>query len=67
LHYLQQQAGNGSFIDGSQDAPTGFSPVFSPEWTVAAIVFAIAVCILFGLYPARKAAKLDPVKALRYE
>ncbi|MEM3697956.1 MAG: FtsX-like permease family protein [Candidatus Bathyarchaeia archaeon] len=43
------------------------NPVFSPEWTVIAFVFAIIVCIIFGLYPARKAAKLNPVEALRYE
>jgi len=43
------------------------SPVFSPEWTIVAFVFAIIVCIIFGLYPARKAAKLNPVEALRYE
>ncbi|MDI6691643.1 MAG: ABC transporter permease [Candidatus Bathyarchaeota archaeon] len=43
------------------------NPVFSPEWTIIAIVFAIIVCIIFGLYPARKAAKLNPVEALRYE
>ena len=43
------------------------NPVFSPEWTMIAIVFAIVVCIIFGLYPARKAAKLNPVEALRYE
>ncbi|MGC9345286.1 MAG: ABC transporter permease [Candidatus Bathyarchaeales archaeon] len=43
------------------------NPAFSPEWTIIALVFAIIVCIIFGLYPARKAAKLDPVEALRYE
>jgi len=43
------------------------TPVFSPEWTIVAFVFAIVVCIIFGLYPARKAAKLNPVEALRYE
>jgi putative ABC transport system permease protein len=43
------------------------NPVFSPEWTIIAFVFAIIVCIIFGLYPARKAAKLNPVEALRYE
>lgn len=43
------------------------SPIFSLWWAAGAIVFGITVCVLFGLYPARKAAKLDPVKALRYE
>ncbi len=43
------------------------NPIFTPEWTVAAFIFAVVVCIIFGLYPARKAAKLDPVEALRYE
>lgn len=42
-------------------------PIFSLWWAVGAILFGIIVCVLFGLYPARKAAKLDPVKALRYE
>jgi len=43
------------------------NPVFSPGWTVIAFIFATIVCVIFGLYPARKAAKLNPVEALRYE
>lgn len=43
------------------------NPAFSPEWTIIALIFAIVICIIFGLYPARKATKLDPVEALRYE
>jgi len=46
---------------------TAITPVFSPMWAIGAMLFGIIVCVLFGLYPARKAAKLDPVKALRYE
>jgi hypothetical protein len=42
-------------------------PVFSPEWTAIALVFGATVCIIFGLYPARKASRLNPVDALRYE
>jgi len=39
-----------------------------PWWLVAgAIAFAVAVTLVSGLYPAARAARLDPVQALRYE
>ena len=41
---------------------------YVPWWLVGgAIVFAIIVSLLSGLYPAARAARLDPVQALRYE
>ena len=39
-----------------------------PWWMVAAaIAFSIAVSLAAGLYPASRAARLNPVEALRYE
>jgi len=43
----------------------GFS--FSPLTVVVAVAFSLVVGVVFGVWPARQAARLDPITALRYE
>ncbi|HKY62180.1 MAG TPA: ABC transporter permease [bacterium] len=45
----------------------GWTAEVSPDAVLLAIGFSAAVGILFGLWPARKASRLHPIEALRYE
>lgn len=45
----------------------GWPTIVSADAIILAWLFSSAVGIFFGFYPARKAAHLDPIQAMRYE
>ncbi len=45
----------------------GWPPLVSWQVVAGGVVFSMAIGVLFGLLPANKASKLDPIESLRYE
>jgi len=49
------------------DTFSPFPAVIQPTWVIVAFTTSMAVGLTFGLWPAARAAALDPIEALRYE
>jgi putative ABC transport system permease protein len=61
----------GIFIGGGVawlvDKFSPFPAVMQPTWVAVAFITSVITGLVFGLWPAMKAARLDPIEALRYE
>ena len=59
--------GLGAVIAAIINSLDAFTTVVSPNAVLLAVGFSVAVGLFFGIYPATRAARLNPIDALRYE
>ncbi len=57
----------GVIAGGGLSSAVGLNIYFSFTWFFISLLICMVIGVLFGAYPAWKAAKLDPIEALRYE
>ena len=58
---------SGSGILGELGASGQIIPSLSIATVLLAFAVSVGIGVIFGFYPARRAAKLDPVECLRYQ